>query len=133
MRSHLISAGFGLIVKHLSTSLSCLLLVNVFHQDALVLENITLNFHVEVVVQVTINLLGFTIFHQQATKDTHTSHPEEFDGSTSICCTLTLSISTMTALSASNSRFTNAETRVYNDWLFDDQTVFDQFADVLSC
>lgn len=131
--SHLVSASFGLIVKHLCTSFTCLLLVNVFHQDALVLEDITLDLHVEIVVQVTIDLLGFAVFLQQATKDTHTSHPEEFHWSTSVRCSLALTISTMTTLSASECRFTDAETRVHDDWLFDDQTVFDQFADVLSC
>lgn len=130
--SYSVSAGFGLVVQHLSTSLLSLSLVNVFHEDALVLEHITLCLHVQVMVQVTINLLCFTVLLQETTEDTHASHPEEFHRHTSVCCTLALSVAAMTSLSASDGVLANAETGVNNDWLLDDQTVLDQLADVLA-
>merc|ERR1719334_1077315 len=39
---HLVSSGIGLIGKHLGPGLLCLLLVNMFHEDTLVLESVTL-------------------------------------------------------------------------------------------
>lgn len=130
--ANLVTASFGLIVEHLATSFTRLLFVDVLHEDSLVLEHVTLHLHVELVVEMTIDFLRFTIFLQQTTKDTHTSHPEEFDRSTSIGCTLALAIAAVTTLSASDCRFADAETRVHDNGLLDDQTVFDQFADVLS-
>lgn len=130
--THSVTAGFGLVVQHLSTSLLSLSLVNVFHQDALVLEDITLCLHVQIVVQVTINLLGFAVFLQQATENSHASHPQELHWHTSVCCTLALSIAAVTSLSASDGVLANAETRVHDNGLLDDQTILDQFADVLA-
>jgi hypothetical protein len=106
--------------------------VNVFHQNALVLEDITLCLHVQVVVKMTIDLLGFAVLFQQTTKDTHASHPEEFHRHTSVSCTLSLTVAAMTALSACDSVLANAKTGVNNDRLLDDQTILDQFADVLA-
>lgn len=121
-----------MVVHHLCTSLLSLTLVDVFHQDTLVLEHITLRLHVQVVVQVTIDLLGFAVFLQQATENSHAGHPQEFHWHTSIGCTLALSVSAVTALSASDCVLANAEARVHDDWLLDDQTILDQFADVLA-
>jgi hypothetical protein len=130
--SHFVSAGFSLVVQHLSTSLFSLLLVNVFHQNALVLEHITFHLHVQVVVQMTINLLGFTVLLQETTKDTHASHPQEFDWHTSVGCTTALSIAAMTSLSSGDCVLANTETRVHDDGFLDDQTVLDELADVLT-
>lgn len=127
-----VSAGFGLVVQHLSTSLLSLSLVDVFHQDALVLEHVTLCLHVQVVVEMAIDLLGLAVLLQQTTKDAHASHPQEFDGHASVGCSLTLSVAAVTALSASDGVLANAETRVHNDGLLDDQTILDQLADVLA-
>ena len=47
-----------LVSQHLGPSLLCLLLVDVLHEDTLVLEGVTLCLQVQLVVQVAINLLG---------------------------------------------------------------------------
>ena len=47
-----------LVSQHLGPGLLCLLLVDVLHQDTLVLEGVTLCLQVQLVVQVAINLLG---------------------------------------------------------------------------
>lgn len=127
-----VSAGFGLVVQHLSASLLSLTLVNVFHQDALVLEHITLCLHVQVVVEMTVDFLGFAVFLKQTTEDTHASHPQEFHRHTSVRCTLALSVTAVTTLSAGDGVLADAITRVHNDGLLDDQTILDQFADVLA-
>lgn len=127
-----VSAGFGLVVQHLVTSLLSLTLVDVLHQDTLVLEHITLHLHVQIVVQVTVDLLGFAVLLEQATQDAHASHPEVLHGHTSVGCSLALSVAAMTALSASDGVLANTETGVHHDGLLDDQTILDQFADVLA-
>jgi hypothetical protein len=130
--THFVSAGFGLVVQHLSTCLLSLLLVNVFHQDALVLEHVTFHLHVQVVVQMTIDLLSFTVFFEQATEDTHAGHPQEFDRHTSVSGTAALSIAAVTSLPAGDGVLANTETRVHNNGFLDDQTVLDELADVLA-
>ena len=47
-----------LVSQHLGPGLLCLLLVDMLHQDTLVLEGVTLGLQVQLVVQVAINLLG---------------------------------------------------------------------------
>jgi hypothetical protein len=132
LNTHFVSAGFSLVVQHLSTSLLSLSLVNVFHQDALVLEHITLHLHVQIVVEMAIDLLGLAVLLQETTENTHAGHPEEFHWHTSVCCTLALSVATVTALSAGNGVLANAETRVDNDGFLDNQTILDELADVLA-
>ena len=46
-----------LVSQHLGPSLLCLLLVDVLHEDTLVLEGVTLGLQVEFVIQVAVNLL----------------------------------------------------------------------------
>ena len=46
-----------LVSQHLGPSLLCLLLVDVLHEDTLVLEGVTLGLQVELVVQVAVDLL----------------------------------------------------------------------------
>ena len=46
-----------LVSQHLGSGLLCLLLVDELHQDTLVLEHVTLGLQVQLVVQVTVNLL----------------------------------------------------------------------------
>ena len=50
-----------LVSQHLGPGLLCLLLVDVLHEDTLVLESVTLGLQVELVVQVTVNLLGLPV------------------------------------------------------------------------
>ena len=47
-----------LVSQHLGPGLLCLLLVDVLHQDTLVLEGVSLCLQVQLVVQVAVNLLG---------------------------------------------------------------------------
>ena len=47
-----------LVSQHLGSGLLCLLLVDELHQDTLVLEHVTLGLQVQLVVQVTIDLLS---------------------------------------------------------------------------
>ena len=50
-----------LVSQHLGPGLLCLLLVDVLHEDTLVLESVTLGLQVQLVVQVAVNLLGLPV------------------------------------------------------------------------
>ena len=51
-----------LVSQHLGSGLLSLLLVDELHQDSLVLEHVTLGLQVQLVVQVTVNLLSLPVF-----------------------------------------------------------------------
>lgn len=125
--------GFGLIAQHLGAGLLRLPLVDVLDQDTLVLEHVTLRTHVQVVVQVTVDFLRLTVLLQQTTQHTHTVHPEQLLGHTGIGRTLSLTITAVATLAASDRVFAHTVTRVDHHRLLDDQTILDQFANVLSC
>lgn len=131
--AHLLASGLGLVAQHLCTLLLGLLLVNVFHQDALVLEHVTLALHVQVVVQVAIDLFAVPVLLEQAAQDALTLHPQEFGGHAGVGCTLALTETAVTSLSAGFGVLANAVAGVHDDGLLDDETILDQFADVLSC
>merc|ERR1712002_721244 len=94
----LVTTGLSLIAQFLASLLLSLLLVNVFHQNSLVLEHITLGFHVQVVVQMKIDFLLLSVFSQKSSKDTHTVHPHHFFRHPSIGCTMSFTESLMTSL-----------------------------------
>merc|ERR1712243_166947 len=65
------SSGLRLIGQLLGAKRFRLLLVDELHQDALVLENITLALDVKLVVEMAIDLLVFAVLFQKATQDAH--------------------------------------------------------------
>jgi len=70
-----VTESFSLIREELGTGSFSLGLMDVFHQDTLILEDVTLALHVEFMVQVLVNLALGTIFTEQATENTLTAHP----------------------------------------------------------
>lgn len=131
--THLLSPGLGLVGQHLAALLLGLLLVNVFHEDTLVLEHITLALHVQIVVQMTIDLLAVAVLLQQTTEHTLALHPQQLGGHTSVRCTLALTETAMATLAAGLGVLAHTIAGVNHDRLLDDQTILDQFADVLTC
>lgn len=131
--THSRTPGLGLVVQLLGACLLRLLFVDELHQDALVLEHVTLGLHVQLVVQVTVDLLRVTVLLQQTTQHSHALHPQELDGHTRVGRTLALAESAVTSLAASLLVLAHTVTRVDHDGLLDDQTILDQFADVLAC
>merc|ERR1712198_468308 len=134
-----VSSGFDLVTTSLSlitqlfaSLLLSLLLMNVFHQNSFVFEHITLGLHVQVMVQMKIDLLLLSIFSQKSSEYTHTVHPHYLLWHPSIGCTMAFTKSLMTSLSLCLQVSSGASTTVHNLWLLDDQTIFDQFPDILS-
>jgi len=106
--------------------------VDEFHQNALVLEHVSLGFDVELVVEMPIDLLVFAVLLEQSPQDSHTPHPQLLDRHSGVGSSLALAGTRVTALSASEGIFPRARARVNRLRLLDDQTVLDQPTDVLS-
>merc|ERR1739841_409268 len=128
----LVTTGLGLIAQFLASLLLSLILMNVFHQNSLVLEHITLGFHVQVMVQMKIDLLLLSVFSQESPENTHTVHPHYLLWHPSVSCAMAFTESLMTSLPLSLQVSSGASTTVHNLWLLDDKAILDQFPDILS-
>merc|ERR1711973_563959 len=82
------SAGVSLISQHLGPGLLSLLLVDMLHEDTLVLESVTLSLQVQLVIQVAINLLSLPISLKQPPENTHPHDPHSLLGGSGILGTL---------------------------------------------
>lgn len=128
----LLTTSRGLFAELFGAEILGLLLENVLHQSALVLESVTLSLQVEIVVQVLVDLLGITVLLQQITQDSDTAHPQDFLRHSGISGTTTLTESSVTTFATGLSFDASTEARVDLSWLLDDQTVLDQTSDVLT-
>uniref|UniRef100_A0A2M4C1L6 Uncharacterized protein n=1 Tax=Anopheles marajoara TaxID=58244 RepID=A0A2M4C1L6_9DIPT len=79
-----------------------------------------------------IDLLRLPVLLQQTAQHTHAVHPQQLLGHTGVRRTLPLAISTVTTLAAGDRVLADAIARVHHHRLLDDQTILDQFADVLA-
>jgi len=128
----LVSPGFGLIGQLLGAESLRLLLVDELHQNALVLEHVTLALDVELVVEMAVDLLVLSVLLQEPPQHAHPPHPQLLDGHTGVGGTLALTGAGVTALTTSQSVLARASARMNGLGLLDDQTVLDQSTDVLS-
>lgn len=79
-----------------------------------------------------VDFARFSVFSQQSSQDTHSAHPEDRGGHTGISSTTTFTVTIVTTFTFSSQFFTNTEARVDGFGFTNDETVFDQFTDVLS-
>jgi len=126
------ATSLGLIVQHLAALNFGLTLVDLLHENTLVLVHVTLALEVELTVQMSVDFFGFTVFLEQASENAHTSHPEDLLWHSGVCCTLSLTVTTMTTLTTCLGIFACARLGVNSHWLFDDQAIGDEFSNVLS-
>ena len=89
-RLALCTLGLKLIRKCLLSELLSLGLVDTLHKHPLVLEHITLDLHVHVMIHVLVDLLGLTVLAEQAPQNTHPPHPQNLGGEPSLPGTPTL-------------------------------------------
>jgi hypothetical protein len=122
--------NISLFSESLSTNLFSLGLVDVFHQDTLVLETVTLGLQVKVVIQVLIDLASFSVLGEKTTEDTHTTHPDNLAGHTSIGSTLSLTVTHVATVTLGSGTFENTETRLRDLGLTDNKTILDELTDV---
>jgi len=128
----LVPSSLGLVGQLLGTESLRLLLVDEFHQDALVLEHVTLALDVELVVKMAVDLLVLSVLLEETAKNAHPPHPQLLHGHTRIGGTLALTRSGVTALSSGQSVLPCPGARMNGLRLLDDQSVLDQAPDVLS-
>ena len=72
-------------------------LVDGLNQDVLVLELVTLGGEVELVVDLSVDLLGLTVSLEESTEDTGSSHPDDLGWHTSILGTSSATLSVVAA------------------------------------
>jgi len=126
------SPGLSLIGQLLGSQSLGFFLVDEFHQNSLVLEHVSLGFDVELVIEMSVDLLVFAVFLEQSPQDSHTPHPQFLNRHASVGSSLALAGTRVTTLSASKGIFPRTRARVNRLRLLDDQTVLDQPTDVLS-
>jgi len=129
---HLRPARLRLVTEHLGARVLCFLLVDVLHQNSLVLEDITLALHVQMMVQMLVDLLGLAVTLEESAEDPHTSDPDDLLRHTRVGRSLSLPGACVTALPTSQCILAHARPRVHCHRLADDQTVLDQLANVLT-
>jgi hypothetical protein len=122
--------NISLFSEGLGTNLLSLGLVDMLHEDTLVLETVTLGLKVKMMVKMLIDLTGFSVLGKKTTEDTHTSHPNNLAGHTSIGSTLSLTVTHMTTVTLGSSTDENTETRLRDLGLTDDKSVLDELTDV---
>jgi len=126
------SPGLGLVSQLLGAQSFGLLLVDELHQDALVLEHVTLALDVELVVKMTVDFLVFPVFLEKTPEDAHPPHPQLLDGHSRVGRTLALTRPGVTSLSSGQSILPRPGARMNGLRLLDDQTVLDQATNILS-
>ena len=91
----------------------------------------TLGLHVQVVVQMTVDFLRLAVAFQQTAKDSHTSDPEQFLWHAGISSTLPFAEAAVTSLTTGLGVLADTGTRVDCHRFLNDQTILDEFANVL--
>jgi len=104
--------------------------VNLFEENALVFELVTLRKHVKGVVDVLVNFLRVSEFLQHTTKDSLTTHPQNLEGKTGVGSTSTLTDTCVSSLSLGLVSQADASTGVHNGGLLDNKTIPFQTRDV---
>ena len=126
------TVGSGLVLDALDASLLCLRLEDVLLEDALVLEDVTLDLHVELVVQVLVDLLLGAVLDEQATEDAGAADPEDLLGHAGVRGTVALTSTSVAALALSGKVGASAGARVVLGGLADDEAVLHELAHVLA-
>lgn len=122
----LLSLDVSLGSEHSGSVSSGLLLVDVLHQDTLVLEDVTLRLEVKLVVHVLVDLFLLSVLGQKSSENSLTSHPEELDGHSSVGSTESLTGASVSTLSSGFGVGSCSGPRVDNGGLLDDQTILDE-------
>merc|ERR1711942_223689 len=102
----------GLVLLGLDLLGLGLLLVDELHQNALVLEHVTLALDVELVVEMAVDLLVLSVLLQEPPQHAHPPHPQLLDGHAGVGRTFALTGTRVTALTTRQSVLTRTSARV---------------------
>merc|ERR1719414_588155 len=114
---------YSVMLRHLLL----FLLHDVINQHSFVLEPVTLDHHVQLVVLVLVNLARLSVLGNQFAQHSHSLDPQNLFRHSRIGCTLPLTRSRVSALSPGQHSLSHSPSGVYDTWLSDDKTVPDQF------
>lgn len=126
------SSGLGLLLQRLLTSSLSLSLDDVLDQSSLVLEGVTLGSQVQVVVQVLVNLAGVSVFSQQSSQNSQSSHPKDLGRHTGVSSTLSLTVTHVSTVTLGLGMSSSSRSGVNGHWLLNDGTVTVQLSDGLT-
>merc|ERR1719454_1526048 len=101
-------------------------LVDVLHQDTLVLEHVTLHLDVQLVVQVLVDLLGLAVLLKHATEHTQAAHPQNLLRHTGVTGTAALAVAGVSTLALGFKAAGHTGAGVDLARLLDDETILDQ-------
>ena len=142
------TTSLHLVCKDLCPVLLGLGLVDVLHEDTLVLEDVTLGFLVERVVaeidtistkslqntaiyaQVLVDLAGLSVLPQQPSENPLATHPLNLAGHTSLSSTLSFTGAGVTTLALRREEIASAGARVDGGGLDDDTAVLNELLDM---
>jgi len=120
--------GLLLLLRSALARLLTLDLVNVLHQHALVLEDVTLALHVEVVVLVLVQLLRGAILAEQAAQHALAADPEDLRRHARIAGTMSLTSAGVSSLALGFGANADAGAAVDGHGLLNDETAIKQTA-----
>lgn len=128
----LLLSGFLLFSKCLFSDLLLLHLVDGLDQNRLVLELVTLGGEVEVMIDVTGDLLGLSILSQKSSEDSLSSHPLNLDWHSGVSGTLSLSWTVVSSSSFGEQNSLNSGSGVHLNLSLHDKSILVELSDVLS-
>jgi hypothetical protein len=102
------------------------------HENLLRLEAVTLGKHVELVVEVLVDLLGVAVLAEHAAEDAHAAHPEDLLRHAGTGGTTALTVASVAALVLLGLARAGAVARVDDGRLLDDEAILDELLDVLA-
>lgn len=111
--------------------LACLLCCDL-HEHSLVLEDVTLDLEVQLVVEVAIDLGRLAVLAEQTAQDAHAAHPDDLLGEASLAGSVALSGAGVAALGLRLVALVDARARVDRGGLADHVAISDQLAEVLA-
>ena len=128
----LLSSSILLSLKLLGLNLFSLLLEDGFNKDSSVLELVTLGTEVQLVVDVSVDLLAVSVLLEQSTENTSSADGEDLARHTGLTSTLSVTSALMATLALLSLVSLNTGARVHGDLASNDKTILEEFSDVLT-
>mmetsp|Transcript_35962 Transcript_35962/g.106302 ORF Transcript_35962/g.106302 Transcript_35962/m.106302 type:complete len:236 (+) Transcript_35962:567-1274(+) len=125
------AARLELVCNGLLADLLSLLAVHSLHQHTLVLEHVTLDPHVKLVVQVLVDLLRVAVLLEQTAQNAHAANPQHLRWQAGLTGTTALAVASATSLGLGLGRQARASAGVDLGRLPDDETVLDKLPHIL--
>jgi len=104
--------------------------VNVLHKHTLVLEDITLGFLVENMVEMFVDLASLPVLPQQPPQHSLSPHPQNLCWHSRFCSTFSFTRASMTTLPLCSKKVAGACSRVDSSGFDNNATILDEFLNV---